>query len=265
MFVHDCVVGRVRVAFTDRHGGFSSGPWSSLNLATPVTDSSSAPRAGDDPEAVSANLTRVAETFGVARSDLRLMRQVHGRAVAVIEAAPQPGTEEGTAAGEPAAPPTADALLTRVPGVVLLARAADCVPIALADTERGVAAVVHSGRVGTRAGVVPAAVEALRRQGAETLTAWIGPRICGSCYEVPADVRAEVAAVEPATWTTTWSGSAGLDLAAGVREQLRRADVVVHDLADDAPMCTMESDDLFSYRRQGAQSGRLGALVQVQP
>ena len=257
MFVSDCVVGRVRVAFTDRHGGFSSGPWSSLNLAMPVTGpvtgSTPASDAGDDPEAVSANLTRVAETFGVKRADLRLMRQVHGRDVAVIDAA------------EAAAPPTADALLTRTPGVVLLARAADCVPVALADTERGVAAVVHSGRVGTLAGVVPSAVEALRRHGAQTLTAWIGPRICGSCYEVPADVRAEVAAVEPATWSTTRSGSAALDLAAGVREQLRRADVAVHDLADDGPVCTMESDDLFSYRRQGARSGRLGVLVQVQP
>jgi YfiH family protein len=255
VFVSDSVVGRVRVAFTDRHGGFSSGPWSSLNLAMPVTGpvtgSTPASDAGDDPEAVSANLTRVAETFGVERADLRLMRQVHGRDVAVIDA-------------QAAAPPTADALLTRTPGVVLLARAADCVPVALADTERGVAAVVHAGRVGTLAGVVPSAVEALRRHGAQTLNAWIGPRICGSCYEVPADVRAEVAAVEPATWSTTRSGSAALDLAAGIREQLRRADVAVHDLADDGPVCTMESDDLFSYRRQGARSGRLGVLVQVQ-
>lgn len=227
MFLLDTVAGRVRVAFTDRHGGVSGG--------------------------LSANLAVLADAFGVTVHDLVRMRQVHGREVAVVDAT----TAEGPV-------PTADALVTRTPGLVLIARAADCVPVALADPVRGVAGVVHSGRVGTLSGVVPAAVDTLRAQGAVELRAWIGPRVCGACYEVPAAMRDEVAAAVPATWSTTRHGTPGLDLGAGVRAQLDDAGVPVHDLADDRSVCTMESGDLFSHRRQGRRAGRLGVLVQVQ-
>ena len=125
--------------------------------------------------------------------------------------------------------------------------------------------MVHSSRLGTQAGVVPATVEVLRAQGAGRLRAWIGPRVCGACYEVPVAMRDDVAAVVPATWSTTRAGTPGLDLGAGVRDQLERAGVAVHDLADDRAACTVESDDLFSHRRQVTGAGRLGVLAQVRP
>ena len=225
MCVLDTVSGRVRVAFTDRHG----------------TDLAGA-----------AGLARLAAALDMRVEDVVVMRQVHGKDVAVVDRS------------TPRVPlPVADALVTSTPGLTLLARAADCVPVALADAATGIAAVVHSGRQGTAAGVAPATVEVMRAQGAGELEAWIGPRVCGACYEVPAELRAEVAAVEPATWCTTRAGTPALDLAAGVRAQLHRAGVHVHELPDDAPTCTMESPDLFSHRRQGASSGRQGVLVQV--
>lgn len=252
MFVHDSTAGRVRVAFTDRHGGVSTGPWASLNLA--AAHGRGGDGEHDTDAAVSANRGRLAGAFGIAEPELLAMRQVHGRGVAVVDRA---------AVGRQ--PPEADGLVTATAGLVLLARAADCMLVAIADPARALAAVVHSGRPGTRAGVVSVAVDALRGLGAERLHAWIGPRICGACYEVPAAMRAEVAAIEPATWCTTRTGTPGLDLAAGVRDQLQRAGVDVHDLADERAMCTMESDDFFSHRRQGTRSGRMGALVQIQP
>lgn len=226
MFLLDTVVGRVRVAFTDRH----------CDLA------------------VAAGVDRVAAAFGAQPRNVVVMRQVHGRRVAVVDAD-----------SAPADAPTADALVTATPGLVLLARAADCVPVAIADPVRGLAGVVHSSRLGTQAGVVPATVEVLRAQGAGRLRAWIGPRVCGACYEVPVAMRDDVAAVVPATWSTTRAGTPGLDLGAGVRDQLERAGVAVHDLADDRAACTVESDDLFSHRRQGTGAGRLGVLAQVRP
>jgi len=249
VFVLDQTVGRVRIAFTDRHGGVSEGAGSSLDLAGGTDGAHSS-------AAAAANIGRVAAAFGVPPADVVSMRQVHGRRVVLVDA---------DTPGRPA--PTADALVTDTPGLVLLARAADCVPVAVADPVRGLVAVVHSGRPGTKAGVVSATVARMRAGGGEQLQAWIGPRVCGGCYEVPAAMRAEVAAVEPTTWSTTRSGTPGLDLAAGVRAQLRRAGVAVHDLADrdgTAVACTMESPDLFSHRRQGPGAGRLGALAQVQ-
>ncbi len=237
--------GRVDVAFTDRHGGVSSGPWSSLDLGT---------GGGDDPRTVDRNLTLVANELGVPRSRLLLTRQVHGAAVSVVDERWVPGE-----------PPAADALVTARTDVALCVRVADCTPVALADDLAGLGAVVHAGREGLRLGVVLAAVARLRALGAHDLHAWVGPRACGACYEVPALMRAEVASVAPAAWSTTRLGTPGLDVGAGVVEQLVGLGVAVDDLAAGRAGCTIESEEFYSYRRQGTTSGRSAVVVRVQP
>jgi YfiH family protein len=239
--------GEARIAFTDRHGGVSDGPWASLNLGI---------GGGDDPDRVRTNLARVVEEHGGAPDRVVAMRQVHGVDVRVVDAVP-------------AESPVCDALVTRTPGLVLMVRAADCVPVVLADPATAVVGVAHAGRLGMAAGVVPAAVAAARAIGAGPgLQAWLGPRVCGGCYEVPEAMRAEVAAAEPAARATTTWDTPALDVAAGVLAQLGRLGVPVVDVADRVgavAACTVESPDLYSYRRQGARSGRLAGLVHVQP
>ncbi len=171
------------------------------------------------------------------------LSQVHGRHVAV--AAP----------GEPR--PQGDGLVTDRPDVVLLVRAADCVPVLFADPAAGVLGAAHAGRAGVAAGVVPATVQAMRDLGAADVTAWIGPHVCGACYEVPVELQDEVADAVPATRATTSWGSPSLDLGAGVRAQLEADGVRVLDVS----ACTRESPDLYSYRRDGAGSGRLAGLI----
>jgi len=143
--------------------------------------------------------------------------------------------------------------------VVLLVRAADCVPVLLADPDAGVVGAAHAGRQGVAAGVVPATVEAMRDLGAREVTAWVGPHVCGDCYEVPVALRDEVADVVPDTRATTSWGTPALDLGAGVRRQLDDAGVRVVDVST----CTRTSPDLFSYRRDGAGSGRLAGLIRL--
>ena len=162
-------------------------------------------------------------------------------------------------AGVPRHRPDADALVTDRPDVVLVVRAADCVPVLFADPAAGVIGAAHCGRLGLAHGVVPAAVDRLRAQGALALTAWVGPHVCGSCYEVPSSLQAEVGEVEPASVATTSWGTPSLDLGAGVRAQLERAGVEVVD----AGGCTRESPDLYSFRRDGARAGRLAGLVRL--
>jgi YfiH family protein len=232
------------LAFTDRHGGVSTGPWESLNLGTSN---------GDAPERVARNHDLVADAFGVDRDAVVRMSQVHGDVVHVAV----------DATGEV---PVADALVTTTPDLALLVRVADCVPLVLADPAAGVAGVVHAGRQGLVRRVVPAAVAAMRELGATDLTAWIGPRVCGRCYEVPDDLRAEVASVVPQSWAETSWGTPALDVGAGVAAQLEELDVATVDVAGALgrrETCTIESDRLFSYRRQGQRSGRLGALVRL--
>ncbi|QBR90854.1 peptidoglycan editing factor PgeF [Nocardioides euryhalodurans] len=177
-----------------------------------------------------------------------VMRQVHGADVEVVEDA--------------AAAPTCDALVTTRPGLALLARAADCVPVLLADPAAGVVAAVHSGRPGLAAGVVPATLRRMRRLGAEQVVAWVGPHVCGACYEVPEALRDEVAALVPEARSTTSWGTPALDLGAGVRAQLAAAGVAtVHEVR----VCTREDADWPSYRRDGDAATRFAGVVWMSP
>lgn len=235
MYSHRAALGPVDLAFTDRYGGVSAAPYDSLNLALVSQD---------DPAALAENHRLVGEDFA-AGAGLVDMSQVHGADAVLIDAC----------SGE--ARPGCDALVTTRADVVLMVRAADCVPVLLADPVHGVIAAVHAGRPGLARGVVPAALRLMREQGAERITGWVGPHVCGACYEVPADLQEEVAAIESASRATTSWGTPALDIGAGVRAQLERDGVTVVDVS----RCTRESVDLYSHRRDGAAAGRLAGLI----
>lgn len=220
---------------------------------------------GDDPAAVRRRRERLEQAAGLSPRHFQFMNQVHGKAVAVVGAS-APGRAP---AGEPDAPdadvpiadaPTADAMVSA--GGPLAVMVADCVPIVLVGERAAgsdaapVFGVVHAGRPGLAAGVVPAAVAQLREHGATGISAWIGPSICGQCYEVPESMRAEVAESVPAAWCTTSQGTPGLDLPAGVRSQLAAEGVAV----EYSGGCTREDAELYSYRRD-SRTGRFAGLV----
>ena len=229
---------RPRRVVTDRRGGRSRSPYASFNLGDHV---------GDDAADVAANRERVARELDVPGDRLVWMNQVHGTTVTVVD-----GPQEGPV-------PATDALVTATRGLVLCVLVADCVPILLADSERGVVAAVHAGREGFRRGVVPATLSAMASLGARAryVSALLGPAVCGACYEVPEEMQRDVARVAPAAAVRTRTGTPGLDLRAGVEAILRKAGVpeVVQD-----PRCTVEDDLLFSHRRDGV-TGRQAGLV----
>jgi copper oxidase (laccase) domain-containing protein len=101
----------------------------------------------------------------------------------------------------------------------------------------------------------------MRDLGASTITAWVGPHVCGRCYEVPQQLQDDVTAVEPATRATTSWGTPSLDVGAGVIAQLEREGAEIVDLS----RCTIESPDLFSYRREGKRSGRQAGIIRRTP
>ena len=228
---------------TTRAGGHSAGPFARFNLSTGV---------GDDPVAVAANRRRLATELGVR--GVVFLNQVHGTQVAVVDAVPRPG--------EPDRPGT-DAAVTALPGVALAVLTADCVPVLLADPQAGVVGVAHAGRVGAAAGVLSATLAAMEGLGARLgdCEALLGPAVCGACYEVPAEMRDEVAAVLPGSASRTRRGTPGLDLRAGLRAQL--AALGVAKVGVD-PRCTVEDPDLYSYRRD-RRTGRLAAVTWLDP
>jgi len=266
VFAYQARRGAVEVAFTDRHGALRGGPSASLDLADPRPDSPD--RAGDlarleeNLDLVGHALARGAEPsgatpfelpVGVATPTVVRMRQVHGSEVHTADHA--------WLRARPADPPVADGLVTANPGVVLVVRVADCVPVLLADVERAVVGVAHAGRAGLVSGIVPATLARMRDLGADRVVAWVGPHVCGRCYEVPAQMRDEVEAVVPEAYAQTSWGTPAVDVGAGVAAQLLRAGIEVID----ATRCTMEDQELYSYRRDGVTAGRMGGLVWVRP
>ncbi|MDJ0461304.1 peptidoglycan editing factor PgeF [Streptomyces sp. H27-C3] len=228
-------------AFTDRWGGVSAVPYAELNLGGAV---------GDEAAAVLANRDIAAKALGLDPSLVVWMNQVHGREVAVVDGPWGEGT---------ARIPAVDAIVTARRGLALAVLTADCTPVLLADPVAGVAAAAHAGRPGLVAGVVPAAVEAMITLGAEPsrITARTGPAVCGRCYEVPAQMRAEVADAVPEAWSETSWGTPAVDVSAGVHAQLEALGVRDRQLS---PVCTLESGDHFSYRRDRT-TGRLAGYV----
>lgn len=229
---------RVRRVVTTRAGGRSSGAYSSFNLGDHV---------GDDPSAVAANRRRLAEGIGVPPQRLVWMEQVHSRTVAVVDG-PLPGPLAAT-----------DAVVTAARELALVVVAADCVPVLLADEESGVIAAAHAGRVGARIGILGATLGAMRLLGARTerISVLLGPAVCGQCYEVPVPMQRDVEAHVPGSASRTRAGTAGLDIRAGLRRALLAEGVGA--VAQD-PRCTMESEELFSHRRQ-APTGRLAGVI----
>jgi YfiH family protein len=232
-------VSGAHFAFTDRWGGVSAVPYEELNLGGAV---------GDDPDAVRTNRELAAKSLGLDPAGVVWMNQVHGPDVAVVE---EPWGDRPVA--------EVDAIVTVRRGLALAVLTADCTPVLLADPVAGVVAAAHAGRPGMIAGVVPAAVRAMVELGAEParIVARTGPAVCGRCYEVPREMRADVAAVEPAAYAETSWGTPAVDVTAGVHAQLER--LGVHD-REQSPVCTLESEDHFSYRRDRT-TGRLAGYV----
>lgn len=198
-----------------------------------------------------AALERVQAVSGVPFARLH---QVHGDDVLEVRDAAVPAPADDV--------PVADALVTKRHDVGLMVRVADCVPIVLADPAAGILGAVHAGRKGVALNVVGRAVERMVALGATDLRAWVGPHVCGRCYEVPEEMRAEVATVVPEAHAETSWGTPSLDLGAAVGAQLAAAGVPAASVRR-VERCTLEDEALHSYRRDGEKAGRLAALVWV--
>lgn len=228
--------------FTTRRGGASEGACATMDVGTARPDA--AALAG----AVGANRARLAAFLP---SDPIWLAQVHGRNVVYVDAANAPVLRT--------APPTADAAVTRTPGLALTVRTADCLPVLLADRAGRVLAVAHAGWRGLAAGVLEATL-ATMAVAPGAVCAWLGPAIGKRMFEVGDDVLAAFggpAAPAAAYFTRMREGKWLADLAGLARRRL--ADAGVTRVAGGHWCTHSESARFFSYRRERA-SGRM-ALV----
>lgn len=215
--------------FTNRLGGISQGVYSSLNLGDHV---------GDELADVLANRQIIEKLHG----PVQFMNQVHGGRIVIIESV----TDEQ---------PTADALVSGIPGVTLAVMVADCIPLLLTSPQ--VVAAVHVGRRGLVNEIALKTLDLMREMGAQDISAIIGPAICGTCYEVSSEIFDEVVAQFPLASSKTNSGTYALDLPKALAAALMSNGV---KSITDQKLCTVENHELFSYRRDGVTGRQVGLV-----
>lgn len=240
----------IGIAFSERAGGVSRGPYRSLNLAGHV---------GDDPALVDANRERLLASIGIGTiaESLTTAEQVHGTNVVEV-GAEEAGSGAFVSRGR-CAIPASDALWTRMRGVPLMLLYADCVPVIIARPSVPAVAVVHAGWRGAAAGIVGKAAAVLAAlPGPEDLTAFVGAHIGSCCYEVGPEC---VSQFDPAFATIT-AVSAHLDLGAAVADELERSGVP-RERQWHLGICTADSTDRFYSHRAEGQTGRHGALAVI--
>lgn len=228
-----------------RHGGVSTGPFSSLNLSIST---------GDDRAHVRENRHRAFRALGRAPESIADLWQVHSADVVVVD---RPH-------GEDYESEKADALITNNPAATLLLRFADCVPILLFDPVRHVVGVVHAGWKGTLLKAPAAAVRAMTATYGSRpadIRAGIGPSIGPCHYEVGPEVVAQTRAAFPGSDALLLprNGRQHLDLWAANALALRETGV---EQIETSALCTAcRTDDFFSHRGEQGKTGRFGALI----
>jgi hypothetical protein len=226
---------------------------------------------------VKQNRARLQAAVGAEDSKLVSILQFHSDAILHFESAP---TE----------PSRADASVTRTAGLLLAVQTADCVPILLVDPKNRAVAAVHAGWRGTLARIVEKAIGRMQMQFGsrpQDLLAAIGPSIGGCCYEVGTEVAAAFSAQfenatqhfdelrtgdepNPLQWLNMMPPGHQpppkkvlLDLRKANRSQLDSAGVPAANIFS-SDLCTgCRRDLLFSYRKEGAQSGRMMAVIGI--
>ena len=190
----------------------------------------------------------------------------------------------------PEEPCRGDASITNQTGLLLGVQTADCVPILLVDAKRRSVAAVHAGWRGTLQRIVVKAIGQMQMhfgtQAADLLAA-LGPAIGGCCYEVGTEVATQFTSqfADAADWfdelrtgdepnPLQWLNmmppghqpppkNIFLDLRKANRAQLLDAGLGAQNIfASD--LCTACCRDLlFSYRKEGALSGRLMSVIGI--
>ncbi|MCU9518654.1 peptidoglycan editing factor PgeF [Corynebacterium sp. ES2794-CONJ1] len=230
----------VRQFFTSRRGGVSPSPYDSFNLGDHV---------GDHEDNVRANRARLARLVGLDEQNLVWMEQIHSPNITVVEYP----TDQPV--------PATDALITATPKLGMCVLVADCVPVLLSDSQAPLVAAVHAGRMGARNGIVRRTVERMVELGAipSRMHALIGPAASGDFYEVPEAMAADVERHLSGARTTTLKQTPGLDLRAGIINQLYALGVRSIDCDH---RCTISDQQFFSYRRDG-NTGRQAGVIYI--
>ena len=224
---------RLKLGFTTRFGGVSEGAYEGLNLADHV---------GDLPANVAKNREILAAALGTAPCNLKFMRQIHSNRVEILR-----DLKDEL--------PPCDGVITALRGVTLCVLVADCSPVLIADERRDVVAAVHAGRAGVTGKICTNAVRLMKSEfgcEASDLRVFVGANIKARNYEVGELDLGEF---------NRYKKDGKFDMETALRDEFAQLGV---GQAEFDPRCTFETQELFSYRRDGV-TGRFCGFIMNKP
>jgi len=237
----------VKHAIFTRLGGLSHSPYDGLNVGHLV---------GDEDKAVEANHRIIYEMIALSAEEVVTARQVHSCSVAVV--GPK---DKGRIV------PATDGLVTETPGLGLMLRFADCLPILLYDPQKQVIGLGHAGWRGTVGLLAQRLAQTMGEEFGCRLAqvrAGLGPAIGPCCYSVGEEVREAVQAVLPDSSGALVERGDGvyLDLWEANLWQLRQLGIQRIEVGKICTACN--TAEFFSYRAEGERTGRFAVLMFLQ-
>jgi polyphenol oxidase len=241
-------VAGLRHGFSTRHGGTSALPEDALNLSFVPHDL---------PGSVTENRRRFLEALNVEKNQLATVSQIHSDRLVLVEDAAMAGRG-----------PEGDAIGTALAGVAVAVRVADCFPLLVADPRANAIAAIHAGWRGVLHRIFSKTAAGMKAAYGSDPRDWIvtvGPGIRSCCFEVGMEVSSafaqEFPGAELIASASSRPGKVYLDLTRALRIQFTESGVDPANVFDLGACTCCHTDEFFSYRAEGPQSGRMMALI----
>jgi polyphenol oxidase len=244
----------LEVGITCKQGGFSEGPFSSLNMGLHVND---------DEDAVKKNRLHVANSIGFPLQTWVCAEQTHGNNIRWVTK--QDGGKGSLDYSESIS--DTDGLITNNPNLLLTMCYADCVPIYFLYPEGRLVGVAHAGWKGTVLNIAGKMVEEFKKHGAksEDILVAIGPSICGECYQVDDRVIDKVKKLledcSEKPYNHKYEGQYALDLKRTNFLAMLNSGVPENNITVSGFCTVCDETEFFSHRRDNGKTGRIMSFI----
>lgn len=207
---------------------------------------------GDSDIDVVKNRLMLASALGIQPENFVFQTQVHGINATIVD-------QSNAGAGfytKDTAIPNNDILITSTPGLCLIARSADCVPVLMYCRSKRVVAAIHSGREGCRLGAATEAARILHERfgcAYSEILVGVGPHICSRCYTVDkkcATLYSQRKLYAPDIVTLDADAQYHIDLKKTIVSDLMHIGIPLSNI-EHSCLCTMHDNNLFFSARAG--------------
>ena len=248
----------IRHGFSTKLGGVSQGMYSTMNLG-----SESSPYQ-DDPINIRENFERISKSIGIDPRSIVVSHQLHNTNIRFVDK-----TDCGKGLYYERDFDNVDGMITNIPGITLVTKYADCVPLYIIDTHKKAIGLSHAGWRGTVGMIGLITVKKMIEcfgSDPKDMHAVIGPSICNDCYEVGKEVIDEfMKAFTEDTYDIIFnknaSGSYQLNLWEANRQVFLKAGLNADNIQISG-VCTSCNDELlFSHRKTNGKRGSLAAFL----